>query len=104
MTRTALLLCMALLSGCSYTSWRLDSSGGSASGSSVQVHVDSGSDLATLIGLGIVAAGMVEMERGRTHGFLPETRDAPPLAPDRKVTEHDCTRPLEELSGNLRCR
>jgi hypothetical protein len=109
MKRALLVIGAALAAGCSHTSMSLDSSTGGA-GSSVQIHVESGGDLLTLIGLGIVAAGMIEMERIREQdryrsGPVPfAVRDIPPLAADRVVTEHDCTQPIESFSGNLRCR
>ncbi len=37
--------------------------------------------------------------------LLPEaTPPAPELAPDRRVDEQDCSKPLDLSSGNLRCR
>lgn len=109
MKRALLVIGAALAAGCSHTSMSLDSKTGGA-GSFVQIHFESGSDLVTLIGLGIVAAGMIEMERMREYDryrsspFPFSGRDIPPLASDRVVTEHDCTRPIEEFSGNIRCR
>jgi hypothetical protein len=32
------------------------------------------------------------------------TPPAPELAPDRRINEQDCTRPIDLSSGNLRCR
>jgi hypothetical protein len=29
---------------------------------------------------------------------------AAPLAPDRTISEQDCTRPIEDFSANLKCR
>ncbi|HEX6295255.1 MAG TPA: hypothetical protein VFZ74_01650 [Burkholderiales bacterium] len=60
------------------------------------VHIGTDSRTATVIGLGIVAAGIYayETERGPT----------PQLAPDRKVSEQDCTRPIDPALGNLRCK
>jgi hypothetical protein len=29
---------------------------------------------------------------------------APPLAPDRRVSEQDCTKPLDYSLGNIRCK
>ena len=113
MKRVVPVVLSAVLAGCSYSNWSLNSSSGttSTSGGAVQVNVESGTGLATLIGLSIVAAGAIEMERNREadryypqRSFPLSGRDVPPLAPDRVVTEQDCTRPIEEFSGNLRCR
>ena len=55
----------------------------------------SGSTAAALIGLGIAGAVIYRSEAsGR----------APELAPVRRVNEQDCTRPIEDISANLKCR
>ena len=34
-----------------------------------------------------------------------EQRSMPPaMAEDRRINEQDCTRPIDETAGNLRCR
>ena len=33
-----------------------------------------------------------------------DPRGAPELAPDRKVSEQDCSKPVNLQAGNLRCR
>ena len=44
----------------------------------------------------ILAAGIYSYET---------ERDPPPeLAPDRKISEQDCTRPIDPTLGNLRCK
>jgi hypothetical protein len=70
-------------------------SGGTAiSSSSAGLNVQaSGATAAALIGLGIAGAVIY---RG--------TERAPELAPVRKVNEQDCTRPIEDISANLKCR
>jgi hypothetical protein len=60
------------------------------------VHIETSSDAARLIGLGVVA--------GAIHGYEAEREAPPELAPDRKVSEQDCTRPIDPTLGNLRCR
>jgi len=72
-------------------------SGGTAiSSSSAGLNVQaSGSTAAALIGLGIAGAVIYRSEAsGR----------APELAPVRRVNEQDCTRPIEDISANLKCR
>jgi hypothetical protein len=106
MKRALLLL---LCAGCSHTHVYLESRAGSAgSGAqgSVQVRTHSGPDLVTLIGLAVIAATIVDSEREslRTRSDPFWTGPVPPLDPSRAVTEHDCTRPIAEYSGNLRCR
>ena len=106
MKRALLLL---LCAGCSHTHVYLDSragSAGTATQGSVQVRAHAGPDLVTLLGLTIIAATIVDMEREslRRRDDPLGSRDAPPLAADRAVFDHDCTRPIEQYSGNLRCR
>ena len=60
------------------------------------VHIETDSRAATLLGLGIVAGAIYSTET---------ERDPPPeLAPDRKISEQDCTRPIDPTLGNLRCK
>ena len=60
------------------------------------VHIETDSRAATVLGLGILAIGIYSTET---------ERDPPPeLAPDRKVSEQDCTRPIDPTLGNLRCK
>jgi hypothetical protein len=33
-----------------------------------------------------------------------DPRQPPPLDPERKVTEQDCTKPVDLTAGNLRCK
>jgi len=81
------------IAGCSHGT----TSGGTAiSSSSAGLSVQaSGSTAAALIGLGIAGAVIYRSEAsGR----------APELAPVRRVNEQDCTRPIEDISANLKCR
>jgi hypothetical protein len=108
---TVFLLAM-LLAGCSaHTQLRVGAET-PVPHSGLQVHVEGGRGLAALFGLSILAAGIYEMEYGglryRGSPFVTisdnSPQSAPELAPDRIVVEHDCTRPIGELTGNLRCR
>lgn len=40
---------------------------------------------------------------GGTGGRL-DHRKVPPLASDRKISEQDCTKPIDWTAGNLKCR
>ena len=66
--------------------------------SGVQMHVEGGRGLAALLGLSILAAGIYEMER------IDAPQSAPELAPDRRISEQDCTKPLDYSLGNIRCK
>ena len=109
-----------LIAGCSHGQVQFSSgaastaSGGTViSSSSAGLNVQaSGSSAAALIGLGIAGAVIYGSEasgygtRYSANPFMAitATERAPELAPVRKVNEQDCTRPIEDLSANLKCR
>lgn len=85
--------------------------GTTVSGGSVGVHVHSHS-LAALVIAGMFVAAAADYQREPRpmpsfSSFADWFRGAPPPpepAAGRKVTEVDCTQPLPEISGNLKCR
>jgi len=102
--KCAVLLC-ALLSGCAAHTHTQVNVGAASPQSGVQVHIESGRGLATFLGLSILAAGIYDAERNAfvtVSGTRPD--DAPPMAPDRKISEQDCTQPLDYTLGNIRCK
>jgi len=70
--------------------------GTSVTQSSVQLNVQGGSAAVALLGLGIIAAGMYDMERYRSQPAE--------LSPTRLISEQDCTKPIDWTRGNLKCR
>lgn len=89
---------VAMLAGCGgNANVQASSSNGSASGS---VSFPGRSSLGTL--LSIVFLAGVSYESDRT--APPHSAPVPALDPSRRVIEHDCTRPIEDWSANLRCR
>ncbi|MGQ0544913.1 MAG: hypothetical protein ACT4P3_06195 [Betaproteobacteria bacterium] len=60
------------------------------------VHLETDSRAATVLGIGIAA--------GILYGYEAERELPPELAPDRRVSEQDCTRPIDPTLGNLRCK
>jgi len=38
------------------------------------------------------------------YGAEPLDRTPPPMLEDRRINEHDCTKPIADYSANLRCR
>jgi hypothetical protein len=90
-----------LLAGCSNTAWQLNAGQPPPVNSAVHVHSSGG--LATVLGLTILAAGAYELARSDLSlgGFSPRT---PEMAPDRKVSEQDCSKPIDITLGNLRCK
>jgi hypothetical protein len=96
-----LVLALALLTGCSAnTAWRI-SAGTPPANAFVSVHTTS--DAVAVFGLAILAGGIYEAARG---GFYPESSDRrpPEMAPDRRISEQDCTKPLDYSLGNIRCK
>ena len=78
---------------------------------SAGLHIDSGSPaLATAIVVMGLAAGAIEYSREdrpfpSPSAMLPEPTPRPPeMAPDRRVREQDCTKPVDYSLGNIRCR
>ena len=96
----ALIALLALLAGCSNTAWQL-SAGTPHVHSNVQVHAGSG--LAAALGLSILAAGAYEASRGGLF-FANDTSRPPEMDPNRKVSEQDCSKPLDYSLGNIRCK
>jgi hypothetical protein len=85
-------------------------SGTTVSGGSVGVHAHGGRGLATvLIAIGLIA-GMVEYSREERPFPSPSTlipgntQPVPEMAPERRIAEQDCTRPIDLSAGNLRCK
>ena len=122
MGRALVFICIGV-AGCSHAQMQMNagavsgSSGGTVvntSGAAINVQ-SSGSSAATLIGLGVAAAvvsGAPDPGYG-TYGtrynmnpFMAVTGTAKPpvLAPNRTVSEQDCTQPLVDTSANLKCR
>jgi hypothetical protein len=96
--RCLLLLCAVSIAGCALrTSPGALPPGSSNVGVSLQVHGSSDSVAAVLITLGL----MLVTVSGEPQGMQVPADE---LDPRRSVSEQDCTRPLEETGGNLRCR
>jgi hypothetical protein len=85
------LLGVLLLAGCSsHTAWHA-SAGQPHPNPQAQL---SGVAAVTFIGLALIA-------NGSAYG---EMRGVPEMAPDRKISEQDCTKPLDYTLGNIRCK
>jgi hypothetical protein len=93
---------VALLAGCSSTAWQLSAGQPPPVNSQVQIHT-SGGGLAAALGLTIIAASAYEMARTGVL-FGGDSSRPPEMAPDRKVSEQDCSKPLDYTLGNIRCK
>ena len=97
----ALLIFVLLLAGCSSNSaWKINA-GTPHAGAQARVHIHTGSDVAALFGLGLLVGAGHGTER---RGFVNDSRDVPALDPHRKVSDQDCTKPLDYSLGNIRCK
>jgi len=72
--------------------------GGSVSGGSFELRGPMTSFAVVLFGLNLVALVAHGADSGQP------LLEAPALEPSRTVSEQDCTRPIAETGGNLRCR
>jgi len=96
------LLPALLLAGCGGHSYVQASSSGSPStgvSTSGSVYVQGQSALAALIAIGVLAGASYRGDRE-----TPPLARTPELDPARRVLVHDCTKPIEDWSANLRCK
>ena len=116
MRAAALLLIVAMTGGCAHTHTTVNAGAGTASGTtttggSVSVH-GHGHSLAALVIAGMFLAAAIEYDRESRpmpsfSGFADWFRGTPPppeMAAERRISEQDCTRPIDESAGNLKCR
>jgi len=98
----AFLLASALLAGCSNTAWQA-SAGLPPPSAPAHAHVHGGYGFATAVGLAVLAVGTYELSRdGFEYGA--GAQRVPEMAPDRRIAEQDCTKPLDFTLGNIRCK
>ncbi len=111
------LFLIVALSGCasnsytwvsagSLTAGTLPAAGTTVSSGYVNVSVASSSAAGALAGialLGFVFHGYRNGYWDEDGGFGP-TRTIPALAEDRTIHEQDCSKPIENLTANLRCK
>jgi hypothetical protein len=63
-----------------------------------------GDAFATFVGLTVATLSAYEASPGGVDYLEGTSRRAPEMAPDRKVSEQDCTKPLDYSLGNIRCQ
>ena len=97
-----LLPLVLLLAGCSGHTHSSVSFGAVSTHGSVHTHIEGGAGLAALLGIAIIAANVTEYERGPYSVSNP--RYVPEMDPGRKVSEQDCTKPIDWSLGNIRCK
>ena len=111
--RCAILLALLLGAGCTHVQVSGSSNTGASSVTSgaAGVQVQGGAALAAVVVAGmIVSAAMQDLRSERPYTTTPTFSEwmrgqpAPELAPDRSISEQDCTRPLDYSLGNIRCK
>ena len=100
--RVVLLLIVLPLAGCSsHTAWH--ASAGKPHLNS-QVQVTGAAALVAVVGLTVIAGTTYDDAPGTPFTGLGEQRRPPEMAPDRKISVQDCTKPLDYTLGNIRCK
>src|SRR4051812_31162907 len=107
-----LALAALLLSGCSHVTIDASSntSSGTATGAQAGLHVDSRSLAALVIAGMFLAAAAEEAQDPRPFPSFSTFSDwfsgtpKVELDPERKISEQDCTRPVDYSLGNIRCK
>jgi hypothetical protein len=96
------VLGLLLAAGCSsHTAWHA-SVGQPHPNPQAQLN---GAAAVAFIGLAVIASGApYDDARATPFTGLGEQRRPPEMAPDRKVSEQDCTKPLDYTLGNIRCK
>ena len=91
-----------LLAGCSNTAWMV-SAGVPPPAAPASIAVDSTAGLATAMGVALMAGAVYELStNGLDYGSA--SRKPPEMDPSRKVSEQDCTKPVDFTLGNIRCK
>jgi hypothetical protein len=90
------IVLLLLLAGCaSHSHVHIGAAGASGS---VSVHTDVAGALALLVGTAVIANNLYG-----THGET-SSRYVPELDATRRVSEQDCSKPIDFTQGNIRCR
>ena len=97
-----LVAAAALIAGCSAHTHSSVTfvSVGAAGG--IATHVEGGAGLAALLGIAVVASSVIDNERGLYGAGTP--RKPPEMDSARRVSEQDCTKPVDYSLGNIRCK
>ena len=95
------IILVLLLAGCASNSHVHFGAAGPSG--SVSIHTDAAGALALLVGAAIVANNLYPLDSET--GFLStSSRYVPELDPSRRVSEQDCSKPIDFTQGNIRCK
>ena len=95
-----LLPLVLLVGGCAGHTQSSVGFGSVSTHGSVHAHVSGGSGLAAVLAASILAAGVIEYERERAELAAPGAA----MDTGRRVSEQDCTKPIDYSLGNIRCK
>lgn len=101
------LVVVLLLSGCTHVSVQGSAVGGTtttSTGVSVSYSGSGSAAMWALIGIGLIAAEYGGSRAARERGLEPQAKPVQPMEAGRKVNEVDCTRPIADWSGNIKCK
>jgi hypothetical protein len=96
----SLLPLVFLLAGCAGHTQSSVGFGSVSTHGSVHAHLSGGSGLAAVLAASILAAGVIEYERERAELTAPSAA----MDTGRRVSEQDCTKPIDYSLGNIRCK
>jgi len=96
----SLLPLVFLLAGCAGHTQSSVGFGSVSTHGSVHAHVSGGSGLAAVLAASMLAAAVFENERERAESTAPSTA----MDTGRRVSEQDCTKPIDYSLGNIRCK
>jgi len=106
------------LAGCSHGQLLVNTGSAASSSSGTGITTSSsgvnaqasGSTAAVVFSIGLAAIiASRDGDYGTRYGANPfmaiaDSPRAPELAPERRINEQDCTKPIEDFSANLKCR
>jgi hypothetical protein len=97
------IVLVLLLAGCASNTHTRVHIGAAGPSGSVSIHTDAAGALALLVGAAIVANNLYPLDSET--GFLStSSRYVPELDPSRRVSEQDCSKPIDFTRGNIRCK
>ena len=99
----AFVLALALLAGCSNMAVSIKS-GKSSANSASSLSVNNNGELVAVATIGILIWLGYYLSTGSGELVETDTRRVPEMAPERRVSEQDCTKPIDWSAGNIRCK
>lgn len=102
--RIAILLAAAMLTACSHVQYTASNGAVVTNSSAATLTVTSGAAVAFLLTLGVVDYVNNPQPFPSPSALFAQSPPAPELAANRRVSEQDCSKPVDMSLGNLRCK